>query len=74
MVRIGASLRTQNAVMRRSDQPQVLLAASLDGSRDFGGVGDSDLGFTTTYHGNDHVIAGRGLNEHVHAGLFLEHL
>ena len=37
-------------------------------------VGDADLDLAAAHHGNDDVVAGRGLDQHVHAGLLLQHL
>jgi hypothetical protein len=37
-------------------------------------VGDADLGLAAVDHGDNHLVAGGGLHQHVHAGLFLQHL
>ena len=76
MVFMLESLRTKNGVrsacaatmMRRS------FCAAVEAVLRFHDVGDADLGLAAPDHRNDHVVAGGGLHQHVHAALFLEHL
>jgi hypothetical protein len=37
-------------------------------------VGDADLGLAAGDHGDDHLVSGGRLHEHVQTGFFFEHL
>ena len=59
--------------VRRRDDAQ-LLEAFRQAVMHLHRVGDADLGLAAVDHGDDHLVSGGRLHEHVQGGLFLEHL